>query len=76
MYKYEMDPTWTVGATEWTRDEGRTDRQTDRWSETNIPLPNNFAVGGVWKQQLKVQVYWIGYAVEQSVQIWFQISPL
>ena len=25
MYKYEMDPTKTVGATEWTRDAGRTD---------------------------------------------------
>ena len=33
MYKYEMDPTWTVGATEQTRDAGRTDRR----SETNIP---------------------------------------
>ena len=53
MYKYEMDPTRTVGATEQTRDagqtdrqtdgqtEGQTDRQTDRRSETNIP-PNNF----------------------------------
>ena len=29
MYKYEMDPTRTGGATEWTRDAGRTDRQTD-----------------------------------------------
>ena len=41
MYKYEMDPTRTVGATERTRDVGRTDGQ----SETNIP-PNNFVVGG------------------------------
>ena len=41
MYKYEMDPTKTVGATEQTWDagltEGRTDRRTDRWIETNIP---------------------------------------
>ena len=29
MYKYEMDPTWTVGATERTRDAGRTGGQTD-----------------------------------------------
>ena len=47
MYKYEMDPTRTVGATERTQG-GRTDRQTD-WqtdgSETNIP-PNNFVVRG------------------------------
>ena len=56
MYKYEMDPTRTIGATERTRDtwrtqdgcgtDGRTDEQTDGWSETNIP-PNNFLVRGV-----------------------------
>ena len=53
MYKYEMDPTRTVGATERTRDTGQTDRhtdgqtegRTDGWSETNIP-PNNFVVWG------------------------------
>ena len=33
MYKYEMDPTRTVGATEQTRVAGRTDGQ----SETNTP---------------------------------------
>ena len=37
MYKYEMDPTRTVGATEWTQDVWRTDGRTDRLSETNIP---------------------------------------
>ena len=41
MYKYEMNPTRTVGATERTRDVGRTDRR----GETNIP-PNNFVVWG------------------------------
>ena len=56
MYKYEMDPNRTVGATERTRDagrtrdgrrtDGRTDGQTDGRSETNIP-PNNFVVQGV-----------------------------
>ena len=47
MCKYEMDPTRTVGATEWTRDVGRTDGgQTDGQSETNIPT-NNFVVWGV-----------------------------
>ena len=30
MYKYEMDPTKTVGATERTRDVGRTDGLTHR----------------------------------------------
>ena len=38
MYKYEMDPTRTVGATEWIYDAGQTrGRQTDGRSETNIP---------------------------------------
>ena len=45
MYKYEMDPTRTVGATERTRDAGQTDGRTDGRSETNIP-PNNFVVWG------------------------------
>ena len=39
MYKYEMEPTRTVGDTEWKKDAGRTDGR----SETNIP-PNNFIV--------------------------------
>ena len=42
MYKYEIDPTKTVGATERTWDAGRTDGR----SETNIP-PNNFVGRGV-----------------------------
>ena len=46
IYKYEMDPTRTVGATEQTRDAGRTERLTDGQCETNIP-PNNFVVRGV-----------------------------
>ena len=29
MYKYEMDPTGTVDATEWTRDAGRMDGRMD-----------------------------------------------
>ena len=45
MYKYEMDPTKAVGATERTWDAGRTDGQTDGRSETSIP-PNNFVVRG------------------------------
>ena len=50
MYKYEMDPTKIVGATEWTQDAGRTDgrmdRRTDRRIEWNQYTPNNFVVGG------------------------------
>ena len=50
MYKYEMDPTRTVEATDRTRDAGRTrdvrtDGQAGGRSETNIP-PNNFVVRG------------------------------
>ena len=30
MYKYEMNATKTVGATEWAQDAGRTGRRTDR----------------------------------------------
>ena len=51
MYKYEMDPTRTVGATERTRDAGRTggrtDGQTDGRTEWNQYTPNNFVVCGV-----------------------------
>ena len=53
MYKYEMDPTRTVGATERTRDAGRTDGQTEGrtdgrtdWVKPIYPT-NNFVVCGV-----------------------------
>ena len=36
MYKYEMDPTRTVGATEQTCDAGRTDRRTE-WNQYTPP---------------------------------------
>ena len=50
---FEMDPTRTIGATELTRDEGRTDGrtdgqtdgQTDGRSETNIPLTTSLFGG-------------------------------
>ena len=41
MWIYEIDPTRTVGATERTRDAGRTDGRTDGWSETNVIPPYN-----------------------------------
>ena len=40
MYKYEMDPSKTVGTSERTRDAGRTDGQ----MEWNQYTPNNFVV--------------------------------
>ena len=44
MYKNEMDPTKTVGATERTRDAGRMDGRTD--GVKPVYLPNNFLVWG------------------------------
>ena len=38
MYKYEMDPTRTVGATERTWDAGRTDGRTDRRTDKVKPI--------------------------------------
>ena len=46
MYKYEMDPSRTVGATEQTRDAGLTDGRTDRRTDRNQYTPNNFVVQG------------------------------
>ena len=43
MYKYEMDPTRTVGATERTQDAGQMDGRT----EWNQYTPNNFVAWGV-----------------------------
>ena len=60
MYKYEMNATKTVGATEWTRDAGRTEvrmsRWTDGWSETNIP-PNNLIIKFWKKIERKIQLH-------------------
>ena len=42
-----MDPTRTVGATEMTQDAGRTHRQTDGRSETDIPPQQLRCAGGM-----------------------------
>ena len=48
MYEYEMDPTRTVGATERTRDAGRTDGRTDGQTEWNQYTPQQLrCVGGI-----------------------------
>ena len=39
MKKYEMDPTRTVGATEWTRDVGKIDGRKDRQTEVKPIYP-------------------------------------
>ena len=46
MYKYKIDPTRTLGATERTPDACRTNGQTDGRSETNIP-PTISMCGGI-----------------------------
>ena len=46
MYKYAMDPTRTVGATERTQDARLMDGRTDGRSETNIP-PTTSLFGGI-----------------------------
>ena len=46
MYKYEMDPTRSVGAREQTRDAGQTDRRTDGVTPIYPSHPNNFVVRG------------------------------
>ena len=47
MYKYEMDPIRTVGATERTRNAGRTDGRTDGNQYTPLP-PQQLRCAGVW----------------------------
>ena len=44
LYKYEVDPTRTAGATERIRDAGRTDGRTDGRTEWIQYTPNNFFV--------------------------------
>ena len=55
MYKYEMDPTRTVGATEQTRDVGWMDWQKDIRSETNIPPPPQQLCCG---EGIKILLWW------------------
>ena len=51
MYEYEMDSTRTAGATERTRDAGRTDGQTDGRMEWNQYTPQQLrCAGGIINQ--------------------------
>ena len=51
MYKYEMEPTRTLGATERTRNAGWTDRRTDGRTEWNqYPPPTTSSCGGYKKK--------------------------
>ena len=55
MYKYEMDPTRTVGATERTRDVGRTDGQMDGRAEWNQYTPQQLRCA--WGIIIKSNMY-------------------
>ena len=57
MYKYDMDPTRTVGATERTRDTGRTDGQTDRWTEWNQYTPPTTSLCGGYNYKYHEFIY-------------------
>ena len=54
MYKYEIDPTRTVGTTERTQDVGRMDRRTDGRTEWNQYTPQQL-VGGYNKRLIFMQ---------------------
>ena len=53
MYKYKMDPTRAVGATEQTQNAGWTDGRT----EWNQYTPNNFVVQGYNKINKQIQCW-------------------
>ena len=59
MYKYEMDPTRTVGATEQTLHAGWTDGQMDGRSETNIPPYQLRCARGIIIILIKIRYYYI-----------------
>ena len=48
MYKYEMDPTKTMGTTERTRDAGRTDGRTDGVKPVYPPTTSLYNDGIFW----------------------------
>ena len=78
MYKYEIDPTRTVGTAERTWDAGWTDEQTDRWTDgvkpIYIPLYNfvvydkrkHHITGPVWGESTSNQ--WI--PLHKGAVIW------
>ena len=55
-YKYEMDPTTTVGTTEWTLDAGQMDRWTDRGTDGVKPISpqQHRCVGGIMNTLAKM----------------------
>ena len=63
MYKYQMDPTKTVGATEWTQNDGQTDGRTDGGrtdgrTEWNRYIPQQLrCVGGIMNTKIILTHY-------------------
>ena len=58
MYEYEMNPTRTVGATERTRDAGRTDRWTDGRTNGVKPIysPTTSLCGGITNSPFAIEL--------------------
>ena len=59
MYKYEMDPTRTVGATEPTWDAGWMDGQLNGQTEWNQYTPHNFVVRGYKNVIILMKFLWL-----------------
>ena len=57
MYKYEMDPTRTVGAIERTRDAGRTDGQTE-WNQFTLQQIRDRYSFAIPELMTKVVISW------------------
>ena len=63
MCKYEMDPIRTVGATEWTRDAGRTHGRTDRRTDRRIDgvkatyPPTTSLCGGIMNKLSNLNIF-------------------
>ena len=59
MYKYEMGPTRTVGATEQTQDAGQRNGQTNIWTDRVKPIypPTTLLCGGIINNLLPVLIY-------------------
>ena len=76
MSKYEMDPTRTVGSTEWTRNAGRTDGRTnvltDGQTDGVKPIypPTTFLCGGYDNISARNPFYWGDRNIMENTLVW------
>ena len=75
MYKYEMDPTRTLGATEQARDAGQTDGQTDGWTDgwSKTIYPPTTSLCGGYNNFLRQMHYEHTSSLKWIEQMVFQI---